>query len=74
MVKIEGAFGADYAFLGLDPFEFEQDALAFHGRSGAIQIRPKGTRMTLSTEGQMQFQKRTLINEGNKIKTDWSGG
>jgi hypothetical protein len=73
-VKIEGAFGTDYAFLGLDPFEFEQDSLAFHGRSGAIQIRPRGIQMTLATEGQAQFQKRTLINEGNKVKTDWFGG
>ena len=73
-VKVEGPFGTDYAFLGLDPFEFEQDSLAFHGRSGAIQIRPRGMQMTLATEGQMQFQKRTLINEGNKVKTDWFGG
>ena len=72
-VKIESAFGADYAFLGLDPFEFKQDLIAFRGRSGAIQVRPAGTQMTLATEGQMQFQNHTLVNEGNKIKTDRTG-
>jgi len=73
-VKIESAFGVDYAFLGLDSFEFKQDLIAFRGRSGAIQVRPAGTQMTLATEGQMQFQNHTLVNEGNKIKTDRTGG
>ena len=72
-VKIESAFGADYAFLGLDPFEFKQDLIAFRGRSGAIQVRPAGTQMTLATEGQMQFQNHTLVNEGIKIKTNRTG-
>jgi len=73
-VKIESSFGTDYAFLGLDLFEFKQDLVAFRGRSGAIQVRPAGARMTLTTEGEMQFQNHTLINDGNKIKTDWFGG
>jgi len=72
-VKIESSFGTDYAFLGLDPFEFKQDLVAFRGRSGAIQVRPAGAQMTLTTEGEMQFQNHTLVNEGNKVKTDRTG-
>ena len=51
VIKISGPWGTDYAFLSLEPFEFEDGPIRFKGTAGAIQRRGDRVRLTLNAPG-----------------------
>jgi hypothetical protein len=62
-VKIESSYGTDYAFLGLDPFDFSQGDLSFRGQTGAVQLRPDGPHPSLSGKGQVRYKGQVLTTD-----------
>ena len=59
-VKIESSYGTDYAFLGLEPFDFKQGDLSFHGQAGAVQLRSDGAHLSLAGKGQVRYKAQVL--------------
>jgi hypothetical protein len=61
-VKIESSYGTDYAFLGLEPFDFKQGDLAFRGQGGAAQMRPDGAHLSLAGPGRLRYKQQVVGN------------
>ena len=62
-VRIESSYGSDYAFLGLEPFDFQQGDLSFRGQAGAVQLRPDGAHPSLAGKGRMGFKDQVLTTD-----------
>jgi hypothetical protein len=62
-VKIESSYGTDYAFLGLEPFDFSQGDLSFRGQAGAVQLRPDGPHPSLAGKGRVGFKHQVVIRD-----------
>lgn len=61
IIKVSGAFGADYAFLSEDAAEASGENVGFKGTAGAIQVRPEGATLTLGADGIVFYQKFRLV-------------
>jgi hypothetical protein len=62
-VRIESSYGTDYAFLGLEPFDFSQGDVSFRGQAGAVQLRPDGPHPSLAGKGRVGFKDQVVIRD-----------
>jgi len=69
VVKIESEYGTDYAMLALQNFRFEADGIEFYGKAGAVQVRPKGVRLSLPRRGRLTYRGTTVENRDNAGRT-----
>jgi len=69
VVKIESKYGTDYAMLALQNFRFELDGIQFYGKAGAVQIRPKGVRLSLPRRGRLSYRGTTVENRDGSART-----
>jgi hypothetical protein len=69
-VKIESAFGTDYAMLALESFRLQGEGLDFEGKAGAVQARAKGTRVSLPCRGSLSFGGKTVQSAGGNGRTE----
>jgi len=65
IIKIEGDFGTDYAFLSEAPKEAEAKGISFSGTGASIQSRTSGVNLTLAAPGEVSFGKHQLSTEFN---------
>lgn len=56
IVKVAGAFGADYALLAADAATATAEEVRMAGTATAVQVRPAGTTLTLGAAGQVQWK------------------
>ena len=56
MIKVAGAFGADYALLATDATTATAEDVRMAGTAAAVQVRPAGTTLTLGAAGQVQWK------------------
>jgi hypothetical protein len=68
-VKIESSFGTDYVWLALESFRFQGEGLDFDGKTGAVQIRPRGVRLSLPCRGKLSGQGKTVENRSGTSRT-----
>jgi hypothetical protein len=63
-VKVDSSFGTDIVLLGLESFRFQGEGVEFDGKAGAVQIRPRGTRVALPCRGKLSHQGKQLEHSG----------
>jgi hypothetical protein len=68
-VKIAHASGTDYAVLAREPFEFEEDGIAFEGKAGAVQVRKGGTRLSLPRKGRLSHRGQSIAADAEPERT-----
>ncbi len=65
VVRIASSYGTDYVWLGLEAFQFSGEGLEVRGKAGVVQVRPKGTRISLPRRGRAAFRGKALENRAD---------
>jgi hypothetical protein len=63
VIRIASSYGTDYVWLGLEGFRFSGEGLDLQGKTGAVQVRAGGMRISLPQRGKVVFQGKTLENK-----------
>jgi hypothetical protein len=57
VMKVKGAFGADYIFMADAEATADAEGIAFRGRAGSVQDRPSGLVLSLAAAGEIRHPK-----------------
>jgi hypothetical protein len=63
-IKVESCYGTDFVLLGLEAFRFQGEGIDFDGKAGAVQVRPRGVRVSLPCRGKVSCQGKVVENPG----------
>jgi hypothetical protein len=62
VIKVAGAFGADYAFLSTEETTAEAEGVKFRGTAGSVQQRAAATTLSLGASGEVHWTKFGLAS------------